>query len=185
MKRVFRDPPTLETRRLTLRKLKKSDWPDVFDYARDPEVTKYLTWSSYNDERDAVKFLAYVLPRYKSGDYCDWAVVERATGRMIGTCGFTSFNFEANSAEVGYVLNRKRWGEEIAPEALRAVLRFGFTYLDLHRIEAHYIVGNEKSLRVMQKVGMKYEGILRDFMYVKGDYVSVGVAAILANEFGR
>jgi RimJ/RimL family protein N-acetyltransferase len=47
------------------------------------------------------------------------------------------------------------------------------------------MVGNEKSLRVMQKVGMKYEGVLRDFMYVKGDYVSVGVAAILANEFGR
>ncbi len=112
-------------------------------------------------------------------------MVEKATGKMIGTCGFTSFDLASNAAEVGYVLNRKRWGEEIAPEALRAVLKFGFTYLDLHRIEAHYMVGNEKSLRVMQKVGMKYEGILRDFMYVKGDYVSVGVAAILANEFGR
>ena len=135
--------------------------------------------------RDAVKFLAYVLPRYKSGDYYDWALVERATGKMIGTCGFTSFNLAANSAEVGYVLNRARWGEELAPEALRAVLRFGFGYLGLHRIEAHYIVGNEKSLRVMEKVGMKFEGILRDFMFVKGGYVSVGFAAILSEEFGR
>ncbi len=104
---------------------------------------------------------------------------------MIGTCGFTSFDLPDNSAEVGYVLNRSRWGEELAPEALRAVLRFGFNYLGLHRIEAHYMVGNEKSLRVMQKVGMKFEGILRDFMFVKGDYVSVGVAAVLRDEFVR
>ncbi|MBR6916113.1 MAG: GNAT family N-acetyltransferase, partial [Clostridia bacterium] len=87
MKRVFRDPPVLETRRLTLRKLQRSDWPDVYDYARDPEVTKYLTWSSYKDKREAVRFLAYVLPRYKSGDYYDWALIERETGKMIGTCG--------------------------------------------------------------------------------------------------
>ncbi|MBR7032119.1 MAG: GNAT family N-acetyltransferase [Clostridia bacterium] len=185
MKRVFRDPPVLETRRLTLRKLQRSDWPDVYDYARDPEVTKYLTWSSYKDKREAVRFLAYVLPRYKSGDYYDWALIERETGKMIGTCGFTSFNLAANSAEVGYVLNRTRWGEELAPEALRAVLRFGFSGLGLHRIEAHYMTGNEKSLRVMQKAGMKFEGVLRDYMFVKGDYVSVGVASILSSEFGR
>ncbi len=104
---------------------------------------------------------------------------------MIGTCGFTSFNLAANSAEVGYVLNRTRWGEELAPEALRAVLRFGFSGLGLHRIEAHYMTGNEKSLRVMQKAGMKFEGVLRDYMFVKGDYVSVGVASILSSEFGR
>ena len=157
----------------------------MYEYARDPEVTKYLTWSYYEDERDALKFLAYALPRYKSGDYYDWAVVEKSTGKMIGTCGFTSFNLAANSAEVGYVLNRSRWGEELAPEALRAVLRFGFGYLGLHRIEAHYMVGNEKSLRVMQKVGMKFEGIHRDFIFVKGDYASVGVAAILRDEFVR
>ena len=163
----------------------KSDWRDLYDYARDPEVSKYLTWSYYESERDAVRYLSYVLPRYKRGEYYDWALIDRATGKMIGTCGFTSFDLPSNSAEVGYVLTRARWGEELIPEALRAVIRFGFISLGLHRIEARYIVGNEKSLRVMQKVGMKYEGVLRDSMFVKGEYVSVGVAAILRDEFVR
>ena len=161
----------------------KSDWRDVFDYGSDPEVSKYLTWSYYTGQRDAVRFLSYVIPRYKSGEFSDWALIERETGKMIGTCGFTSFNTAANSAEVGYVLHRAYWGKELAPEALRAVVRFGFEYLGLRRIEARYIVGNERSLRVMEKVGMKFEGVLRDSMFVKGEYVSVGIASILADEF--
>ena len=102
---------------------------------------------------------------------------------MIGTCGFTSFRLDANSAEIGYVLNRSYWGMGVAPEAVRAVLRFGFLELRLHRIEAHYMIGNDRSRRVMEKVGMTYEGTQRDSLFVKGRYVSVGVCAVLENEF--
>ena len=102
---------------------------------------------------------------------------------MIGTCGFTRFHTDANSAEIGYVLNPLYWGLGIAPEAVRAVMRFGFRELHLHRIEARYMVGNNRSRRVMEKVGMEFEGISRESMFVKGKYVSVGTCAILRGEY--
>ncbi|MBQ3178700.1 MAG: GNAT family N-acetyltransferase, partial [Clostridia bacterium] len=85
--------------------------------------------------------------------------------------------------EIGYVLNPSYWGMGIAPEAVSAVLRFGFTELHLHRIEARYMTGNTASRRVMEKVGMTYEGTARESMFVKGDFVSVGTCAILRSEY--
>ena len=181
--RIFRDPPVLDTPRLTFRRMLKRDSADMFEYASRPEVTEYLLWSPHESESYTRRYLSYLQSRYRSGDFHDWALVYRETGKMIGTCGFTRFNLEANSAEIGYVLNPACWGRGLAPEAVRRILQFGFLELRLHRIEAHYIVGNDRSRRVMDKVGMVYEGILRDSIHKPGKYVSVGVCSILAEEY--
>ena len=102
---------------------------------------------------------------------------------MVGTCGFTSFNCVSDSAEVGYVLNPEYWGKGIATEALTRVLRFGFEELKLHRIEARFIQENERSLHVMEKVGMTFEGVMREGMLIKGRYRNVGVCSILKKEY--
>ncbi len=181
--RIFRDPPVLDTPRLTLRRMLRRDSEDMFAYARDPAVSEFLLWQPHESEAYTRRYLNYLQSRYRSGDFHDWAVVWRESGRMIGTCGFTQFNLEANSAEIGYVLARPYWGIGIAPEAARAVLRFGFRELRLHRIEAHYMIGNDRSRRVMEKIGMRFEGVRRDSLHVKGRYVSVGVYSILEDEF--
>ena len=80
-------------------------------------------------------------------------------------------------------LNPNYWGYGLAPEAVRAVLRFGFLQLRLNRIEARYMEGNTRSRRVMEKVGMQFEGIQRESMHVRDQYVSVGTCAILYREF--
>jgi ribosomal-protein-alanine N-acetyltransferase len=102
---------------------------------------------------------------------------------MIGTCGFTRFDCAQDSAEVGYVINPAFRGRGLAPEALQAVLAYGFRTLRLHRIEARYMEGNDASRRVMEKCGMSFEGIRRESMLIKGRYVSVGVCSILQQEF--
>ena len=181
--RIFRDPPIIETERLCLRKLLKSDAEDMYEYSAMREVTKYLLWEPHLSETYTRKYLSYLQGRYRAGEFYDWAVVWKRTNKMIGTCGFTRFNFESNSAEVGYVLNPSFWGYGIAPEAVLAVMRFGFVNLGLHRIEARYMVGNDRSRRVMEKLGMKFEGVARDSMHVKGRFVSVGTCAILCDEF--
>ena len=181
--RIFRDPPVLDTPRLTLRRMLRRDSEDMFAYARDPAVSEFLLWQPHESEAYTRRYLNYLQSRYRSGDFHDWAVVWRESGRMIGTCGFTQFNLESNSAEIGYVLARPYWGIGIAPEAARAVLRFGFRELRLHRIEAHYMIGNDRSRRVMEKIGMRFEGVRRDSLHVKGRYVSVGVCSILEDEF--
>lgn len=181
--RIFRNPPVIDTRRLYLRKMNRSDSADMYEYSCREDVTRYLLWSPHPSEAYTAKYLAYLQSRYRAGDFYDWAVVVRDTDKMIGTCGFTRLNIDSNSAEIGYVLNPDYWGYGYAPEAVRAVMRFGFNELRLNRIEAKYMVGNERSVRVMEKVGMTREGINREAIHVKGRYVSVGVCSILRSEY--
>ena len=155
----------------------------MYEYARRREVTEYLLWEPHESEIFTHRYLTYLQSRYRSGDFYDWAVIYRDNDKMIGTCGFTRFNIESNSAEIGYVLNPTYWGIGIAPEAVREILRFGFDYLRLPSIEARFMAGNLRSRRVMEKVGMTFEGINRESMHVKGKYVSVGVCSILQHEY--
>ncbi len=179
--RIFSHMPELETERLLLRRMRVDDVDDMHAYARRADVTKYLTWAPHPDRAYTRDYLQYLASRYRVGDFYDWGIT--LDGHLIGTCGFTSFDFAHNSAQVGYVLNPTYWGQGIAPEALHAVMHFGFRELGLHRIEAHYIIGNDRSRRVMEKVGMRYEGTRRGAMRIKGIYRDIGVCAVLRDEF--
>lgn len=181
--KIFTKMPVLETERLRLRRMLVTDSTDMFEYSSDPKVTKYLTWYPHPDADYTHDYLEYIGTKYRTGDFYDWAITLRSNGKMIGTCGFTRFNFTDDSAEVGYVLNPAYWGQGIAPEALSAVLKFGFDKLSLNRMEAKYIDGNDASRRVMEKVGMKYEGTLRSSMLIKGEYKNIGICSILRSEY--
>ncbi len=181
--RLFRDPPELTTKRLLLRRLLKTDWKDMFEYSRDSAVTQYLTWDVHPDPQYTARYLSYIIPKYRSGEFFDWAVVHRESGKMIGTCGFTALHYLHNSGEIGYVLNRHFWGQGLAAEAIGAVMRVGFFDLNLHRIEAKFMLGNERSRRVMEKCGMQFEGYQRDAMFIKNAYVTVGVCSVLAADY--
>ena len=180
---IFSHMPTLSTERLTLRKMLVGDCYDMNEYARRADVTKYLTWSPHPSVDYTKEYLAYLSHHYELGDFYDWALILKKENKMIGTCGFTRFFFAHDSAEVGYVINPEYRGQGLVPEALMEVLRFGFSQLGLNRIEAKYMVGNEASRRVMEKVGMRFEGVLRDGMKIKERYRDVGVCAILARDF--
>ncbi len=183
--RIFSRIPVLRTPRLVLRRMVPEDARDMYEYARRRDVTEYLTWYPHRDVRYTHDYLEYLEGRYAAGDFFDWAVTLRESGKMIGTCGYTSFDFEHDSGETGYVLNPEYRGHELIPEALHAVMKFGFEELLLNRIEAHYIVGNEASRRVMEKVGMRYEGISRGAMLIKGSYRDIGTCAVLREDFLR
>lgn len=181
--KLFSHIPTLETDRLILRGMRVSDTEDMFEYARRPSVTQYLTWNPHTDPAETCEYLTYVGQRYRTGDFYDWAVVDRESGHMIGTCGFTSFNCPHDTAEIGYVLNPAYQGKGLATEAVRRVLDFGFDELGLHRIEAHFMEGNDASRRLMERVGMTFEGYARESMRIKGRFCTIGTCAILRYEY--
>ncbi len=181
--RIFSDMPVLETERLLLRRMKVSDCYDMYEYASRSEVTRYLTWSPHPDMEYTKEYLQYISNHYKLGDFYDWAVILKSENKMIGTCGFTRFHTQHDCGEVGYVINPSYRGQGIAAEALCEVIRFGFSRLGLHRIEAKYIDGNVASRRVMEKVGMHFEGVRRGEMRIKGSYRDIGVCAVLREEF--
>lgn len=183
IKKIFSHIPVLETENLILRKIDLDDVTDFYEYAKEPSVTKYLTWSPHPDKAYTYDYIYYLRDRYKSGDFYDWAIVKKDSGKMIGTCGFTRFDYPNNSAEIGYVLNPDYHGLGIATEAAARVIRFGFEILGLNRIECKYIIGNNASRRVMEKNGMTYEGIRREGMMIKGMYRDIGICSILRSEY--
>lgn len=181
--KIFKKMPILCTERLTLRKMSVSDSSDMYEYSKKSIVTKYLLWTEHESEGQTYNFLCGVSDWYKRGEYYDWAVTLTDSGKMIGTCGFTSFDFEHGRAEVGYVLNPDFWGQGIAAEAVGAVIEFAFNELGANRVEAHFIEGNNASLRVMEKCGMTFEGYLKQYMLIKGEYKNIGFAAVTRNNF--
>lgn len=183
--RIFSHMPQLETPRLILRRLRSSDDRDMYDYAKRTDVTRYLLWSPHPDLSYTRDYLHYLSTRYAAGNFYDWGIVCKQSGRMIGTCGFTNIDAQHDAAEIGYVLHPDYWGQGLAAEAARAVLSFGFDRLLLHRIEARFIEGNTASLRVMEKVGMTFEGYRREAMMVKGKYRTIGCCSILCTEYAK
>ena len=181
--RVFSRMPQLTTRRLTLRPLRVSDSADMYDYARRPDVTKYLLWRPHADASYTKRYLEYLAGRYRIGAHYEWAIVDNESGRMIGTCGFASIDCVNNSAELGYVLHPDFHGKGIMHEAASRVLCYGFDTLHLRRIQARYMVENIASRHVLDKLGMTFEGVTRAGMLVRGFYRDIGVCAILREEF--
>lgn len=180
---VFSHMPVLETDRLLLRAMRVTDAEDMYEYAKNAEVTRYLLWHPHNNVGYTRSYLEYLAGRYRVGTCYEWAVILKEENRMIGTCGFSSVDTAHNVAEIGYVLNPAYRGKGLMPEAVRCVMRFGFRILQLHRIEARYMIGNDASRHVMDKVGMTFEGVRREAMLVKGVYRNIGICSILANEF--
>ena len=180
---IFKNIEKLQTDRLILRKLNLNDEADVYRYASDDRVTRYLLWSSHKTVYDTRRYLRFLERKYKRAEIYDWGI--EYEGHIIGTCGFTSFSIENNSAEIGYVLGFDYWGLGIATEALRCVLEYGFSRLSLNRIEGRFMNENASSLSVMKKCGMTLEGVAKSKMYVKGRYRDIGTCAILHYEYDQ
>ena len=152
----------IETHRLILRPFRIEDAGDMFDnWASDPEVTRFLTWPPHASMDITRKVLQDWISRYGNGSYFNWAVVWKESGRAIGSIAVVKLEEAIEAAEIGYCLSRAFWGHGIMPEALRAVIGYLFETAGLNRITAGHDVNNPNSGRVMEKAGMKREGILR------------------------
>ena len=182
---ALRDLPQLPTERLLLRRMRLDDAADMFAYASDPQVTSTVTWDTHLSIDDSLAFLRQVIAGYERGDQASWGIEHRADRKFIGTIGFATPRQGGYVAEVGYALARPYWGQGLMTEALRAVVDFGFRYMELRRIEAVCRVDNIGSYRVMEKAGMQFEGILREARYSKGRMETVRLYAILRSDYGR
>lgn len=155
----------------------------MFEYAQDSQVSKYTGWYTHNSIQDTKLFLQYTINNYKNNQLSNWGIVHKAEQKFIGTAGFIDWNVEHAKAEIGYTLSRKYWGKGYMTEVVNAIIYFGFRTMMLNRIEARCVIENIASARVMEKVGMKYEGILRGCMFMKGKYRDLKIYSILKEEF--
>lgn len=176
---LVRNIPEIGTERLLIRPLEMSDEADVFAYARDPEVARHTLWEPHESIRDTLAFLAFVAEQHRTGRAFIWGIAYRAELRVIGTIGLTNYMAQHARAELGFAIGRPYWNQGYTTEAVRAVLSFGLRDLGLNRIEAFCKVENIGSARVMEKSGMRFEGVLRQREYIKGHYEDLKLYAIL------
>lgn len=179
---LFKRLPYLETERLKLRKLHSHDAGDVFEYASVSEVARYVSWVPHRTIADTKSFLKHILIQYEKGVPTSWGIVLKENNKLIGTGGYHWWSTEHSKAELGYVISDKYWNKGYMTEALKKIIEFGFEKMDLQRIEARCCIENTASERVMQKCGMKLEGILRSSLYIKGEFRDFKYFSILKSE---
>ncbi len=177
---------TIETNRLILRKGTLNDAQDIFEsYASREKVTEFLSWLPHLSVGDTKSYLSnVVLPSYDAGEY-SWYVELKETHKVIGNISVVRFkviNDSVRCGELGWVLSDDYWGNGFMPEAATAVLDYlkdeGFV-----RVEARHNTLNPKSGRVMQKIGMKFEGILRKGgINNKGELVDTAIYSFIIGE---
>lgn len=152
----------LETERLILRQFKIEDYVEMYNnWACEDVVTKFLTWQTHTNQDVTKSVLADWIPKYENKDFYNWAIELKEENRLIGNISVVSLREETLSAILGYCIGSKWWGKEIMPEAGKAVLKYLFEEVGFNRIAANHDKNNPKSGRVIQKIGMTYEGTLR------------------------
>ena len=178
----FASLPVLETDRLIIRPLRRHDAKDIYSYASDPDVARYVLWEPHKSVAETRNYIRCIRALYRRGLPASWAVTLRESGRVIGTIGFMWYSDVNSAAEVGYSFSKSFWNMGYATEALRAVTDSVFVSLPINRLEAQHDVRNPASGRVMEKCGMRMEGILRQRIRNKGEYVDVALWSLLRSD---
>lgn len=174
----------LDTKRLILRRFSPDDAEDMFqNWASDPEVTRFLTWPCHSSPDATRTLLEKWAAQYKDGGVFHWVIESKDCRQVIGSIAAMKLDEEIGSAEVGYCLSRRFWGQGIMPEALIAVMRFLFDEVGINRISSYHDVNNPRSGRVMEKAGMNYEGTLRQAAKNNQGICDVVVRAALRSEW--
>ena len=174
-----------KTPRLLLRKFMMEDAEPMFNnYANDPEVTKFLPWAPHGSVENTKLLLADWIPQYKNPSYYNWAIELKDLHELIGGISIDDTKEEDRRCEIGYCMAKTYWNQGIMSEVVDAVLNHLFTEIGYNRIQAKHDVNNPASGRVMEKVGMKFEGILRSYYYrMNLGYCDFSVYSILSKKY--
>ena len=152
----------LETARLRMRRFTLDDAQAMFDnWAGDPEVTKYLTWPTHTSVDITKTVIKSWIDRYEDGACFNWAIELKSSRQAIGSIAVVSLDEAIAAADLGYCLGKAYWDQGIMTEALKTVIDYLFDTVGLNRVAAYHDVSNPRSGRVMEKAGMKFEGVLR------------------------
>jgi [ribosomal protein S5]-alanine N-acetyltransferase len=155
-------PDDFDTDRLHLRIPRRDDAPAIFAaWTQDPEVTRYLTWRPHKNIEETYSILDLIAKLWRDGEAFTYVLTLKDNDNPIGMLAIHADGFKPS---LGYVLARSHWGKGYMPEAARAVTDWLIRQPDIYRVFATCDVDNPASAKVMEKAGMKYEGLLGRYM---------------------
>jgi RimJ/RimL family protein N-acetyltransferase len=174
----------VETERLVLRRFDEADLPTFLAYRNDAEVARFQSWRA-TSEGEARRFIAEMGAAHPgvAGPGFQFAVAVKGSGH-VGDCYLKLLDYDVRQAEIGYTLARGAWGRGYATEAVRGMLGFVFDSLRLHRVSAYTAVRNARSVALLERVGMRREGRLRQSFWFADGWQDEYLYALLAAEWG-
>ncbi|MFL9649941.1 GNAT family N-acetyltransferase [Exiguobacterium chiriqhucha] len=173
---------SLSTNRLTLRRVIADDEPHLLAYLSKPEVVRHMGLDPFTSLEDALEEIAWYDSILEEGTGVRWGITLTGQDEVIGSCGFLNVSAKHQRAEIGFELSSNHWGRGIAGEALRAVVRHGFTQLGFHRIEALVEPANTASQQLLERVGFTREGLLRGYEFTRGKYDDLYMYSLLETD---
>lgn len=177
--------PDLRTERLRLRHPRATDADDVFSIFGDVQAMRYWSHEPLESLDAAREYLDGIDSGFADRTFFQWAITTPEADRLIGTVTLGSWHRTNRHAEIGFVLHPAQWGKGFAFEAVRAVLRFGFEQMDLHRVEAEIDPRNAASARLLERLGFAHEGLLRERWYLYDEWCDSALYGLLRRDFGH
>ncbi|HSL30739.1 MAG TPA: GNAT family protein [Anaerolineales bacterium] len=176
----------IETERLILRDFVWDDWQRVLEYQSDPLYLRYNKWTHRTPEA-VQEFVDWFLKQQKQQPRIKFqlAIILKSNNLLIGNCGVRMDKAGAVQADIGYELDSQYWHKGYATEAAHAIVDFGFERFGVHRVWADCVADNTGSAHVLEKLGMKLEGRLRENQYYKARWWDMLLYGILADEWAK
>lgn len=173
----------LKTPRLSLRRVKESDYEDMFAYTSNPDVTRFLSWNPHKEIIQTQHYIQTLITEYNLSTSYAWGIEILEVQKFIGIVRIFDVSYGNKRGELSFILNPNFHRKGLMVEAIMAVIGFCFTEVGLNRIQAKCTPDNFSSEKVLQKLRMSYEGTLREFWINKGVSEDAKIYALTANEY--
>lgn len=177
------DVPVLHTERLHLRPVLRDDLDAVYALHAQPSAMRYWSFPAWTVREQAQAWFAERQASGRTREHHPWGVERRDTDGLIGLVTLFAMDRVQRRCEIGYLLHPEHWGRGYAAEAVRAALAHAFDVFELARIEADVDPRNEASCRLVERVGFRREGLLRERWRVNGEVCDSALYGLLRREF--
>jgi ribosomal-protein-alanine N-acetyltransferase len=171
--------PTIQTERLLLRKISKTDAVNLLRLRSDKNVMQYIGRPIAVTIDDALEIINIVNDQLIKNNGITWAITLRGTRDLIGTIGLWRIIKEHHRAEIGYLLDPKLHGKGLITEAMKPVLEYGFGNMKLHSVEAHVNPNNKASLRLLEKNNFIREAHFKENFYFNGKFLDSYIYSLI------
>jgi RimJ/RimL family protein N-acetyltransferase len=161
--------PTIDAPRVRLRQLAEADVDGLFTIFSDEDMMRYWSSKPMKDRSEAEALLARIDRQFAEKSGFQWGVERKEDNRLLGTCTIFHIHPRNRCGEIGYALKSEHWKKGYMGEALKGLLDYAFGPMDMRRLEADVDPRNSSSLRILDRLGFRREGLLRERWDVDGD----------------
>lgn len=156
--KLFEEFPFIETEKYNLRKVKLSDYKEIYKIYSCEETLKFEGMRTLKNEEQAKEYIDSFLKGYENKYFIRWGISSKESDKIIGLVALHHIDYRNLNAQIGYILNKDYWNEKIMSEVLKIIVKFLFDNTELHRLEVNIDKDNKASIKLAEKIGFITEG---------------------------